>query len=129
MDIIDNMYYGFGRILLALSLADGTIDVSEIETLETKVAQVAIDHDIDLELVLITFEKWKAETSFSVDEMMAGGLHDFHLGDLHLSPQLAGIFKQIVEDIITAEKPVTKKERTLADQFLKFLAERESKAL
>lgn len=129
MEIIENMYYGFGRILLALSLADGKIDASEIAILEQRIAEVAIEKDIDLELILITFENWKKEDSFSVAEMMKGGLHDFHLGDFHLTSELAGIFRGIVEDIITAEIPVTESERKLADEFITYLAEREQNNL
>jgi hypothetical protein len=36
MNIIENMYYGFGRIVLALSLADGKVDQSEIKNVRKK---------------------------------------------------------------------------------------------
>lgn len=123
------MYYGFGRILLALSLADGKIDKSEIEALERKIARIAIENEVDLDLVLITFEKWKHENTFSVIDMMKGGLHDFHLGDFHLSPKLAELFRSITETIISAEEPITPEERKYANQFLTFLTQREKEQL
>lgn len=125
MEIIDNMYYGFGRIVLALSLADGKIDQSEIEMLENSIDEIAADRGYDLSMVTIAFQKWKTTTSFSTEEMMRGGLHDFHLGDLHLTPELASIFRSIVIDLVSAEPPITSKEQEMTQEFITYLNERE----
>tara|TARA_B110000046_G_C12997642_1_gene400744 strand:+ start:1092 stop:1481 length:390 start_codon:yes stop_codon:yes gene_type:complete len=129
MDIIENMYYGFGRIVLALSLADGKVDQSEIDMLETSIEEIAEDCGFDLSMVLTAFQQWKGMKSFSTEEMMHGGLHDFHLGDLHLTPELASIFRSIVIDVVSAEPPITEKEQEMAREFITYLNEREQKKL
>ncbi len=125
MEIVDNMYYGFGRIVLALSLADGKVDQSEIEMLEKSIDEVAEERGIDLSMVITAFQQWKTIKSFSTEEMMRGGLHDFHLGDLHLTPELASIFRAIVIDVVSAEPPITSKEQEMAREFISYLNERE----
>ncbi|NOQ74642.1 MAG: hypothetical protein GQ574_21700 [Crocinitomix sp.] len=125
MEIIDNMYYGFGRIILALSLADGKVDQSEIEMLETSIDEIAEDRGYDLSMVTTAFQQWKTVESFSTEEMMRGGLHDFHLGDLHLTTELASIFRSIVIDVVSAEPPITGKEQEMAREFISYLNERE----
>ena len=127
MDIIENMYYGFGRIVLALALADGKVDQSEIKMLETSIEEIAEDRGYDLSMVLTAFKQWKGMESFSTEEMMRGGLHDFHLGDLHLTPELASIFRSIVIDVVSAEPPITNEEQELAHGFISYLNEREQK--
>lgn len=125
MEIKEYLYYGFGRIVLALSLADGKVDASEIKSLEENIEQVAEEKGIDLSLVVTSFQQWKTLKSFSSEEMMRGGLKDFHLGDLHLSPELATIFREIVIDIVHAEAPITKEEEEMAHEFISYLSERE----
>lgn len=125
MEIIEHMYYGFGRILLALSLADGKVDQSEIESLEDNINIVAEENGIDLSMVIASFQQWKTSTGFSSEEMMRGGIKDFHLGDLHLTPELATIFRSIVIDIVSAEPPITPLENDMAREFISYLNERE----
>lgn len=125
MEIVEQMYYGFGRVLLALSLADGKVDISEIESLEDNINIVAEEKGIDLSMVIASFQQWKGTPSFSPEEMMRGGLRDFHLGDLHLTPELASIFRSIVIDIVSAEPPITTMEEEMAHEFISYLNERE----
>ena len=125
MEIVERMYYGFGRILLALSMADGHVDRTEIDSLEKSVDAAEENNNIDLTMVKTAFQQWKGTPSFSAEEMLRGGIKDFHLGDLHLTPELAGIFREVVIDIVHAEPPVTEEEHDLAQSFISYLHERE----
>lgn len=128
MENVERMYYGFGRILLALSMADGKVDRSEIEALERSVEDAAETNQIDLSMVQTAFKQWKGTPSFSAEEMLKGGIRDFHLGDLHLTPELAAIFRDMAIDLVHAESPVTAEEQEMARSFISFLHERESRA-
>lgn len=125
MEIVERMYYGFGRILLALSMADGHVNRTEIDSLEKSVDAVEENSNIDLTMVKTAFQQWKGTPNFSAEEMLRGGIKDFHLGDLHLTPELAGIFREMVIDIVHAEPPVTEEEHDLAQSFISYLHERE----
>jgi uncharacterized protein (UPF0264 family) len=128
MENIERMYYGFGRILLALSMADGKVDRSEIESLEKSVQEAADDNQLDLSMVQTAFKQWKGTPSFSAEEMLSGGIKDFHLGDLHLTPKIARIFRDMVIDLVHAESPVTPEEQEMARSFISYLHEREARA-
>ena len=79
MEIVERMYYGFGRILLALSMADGKVDRAEIDSLEKSVDSAEENHKVDLTMVKTAFQQWKGTPSFSAEEMLRGGIKDFHL--------------------------------------------------
>ena len=129
MEIVEYMYYGFGRVVLALSMADGKIDQSEIQSLEENIAIVAKENKIDLSMVTTSFQQWKNSGNYTAEEVMRAGLHDFHLGDFHLTSELASIFRAIVIDIVSAEAPITAEEEEMARNFISFLDEREKKVV
>ena len=128
MEIVDHIYYGFGKIVLAAITADGVVSKSEIDSLKRHIEKERKNPAINLtlvELVLRDYQKYHTETSI---ELLRNGLHDFHLGDAHLTPEMASAFRSIMIDVVSAEHPITKEEEKLVKEFISYLNEREKVA-
>jgi hypothetical protein len=57
--------------------------------LEKSIEEIAEDRGYDLSMAVTALKQWKGMESFSTEEMIRGGLHNFQLGDLHLTPEQA----------------------------------------
>ena len=125
MEIFENMYYGIGKVALAIAKADGEISKNEIDQLKQKVSSFAQHQGVDLSLVDITFSHFKRYESISVKSLLEQGIHDFHLGDDHLTPKLAGAFKELLISIARAQPPITMKEDLVLTSFLVYLDKRQ----
>lgn len=126
MNITENMYYGFGKVALAIAMADGQVDHNEIKFIQERIKEIDKEDHIDLSLVNIVFHDYlKNGSSFSAEEMLENGIHEFHLGDNHLTHKLAYLFRTIIRGLAESEPPTTFEENEAMQIFLKFLEDRE----
>ena len=126
MDIRENMFYGFGKVALAIALADGKVDHTEVQFIEESIKNIDKKNHIDLTLVRIVFNDYlKRGTSFTAAEILQNGIEEFHLGDNHLTHELAGIFSEVLKGLVAADNHHTIEEDEALVKFLTYLAERE----
>ena len=128
MEIVDHIYYGFGKIVLAAITVDGVVSKSEIESLKKHIEKERKNPAVNLtlvEIVLKDYQKYHRESSV---ELLKTGLHEFHLGDAHLTSEMASAFRSIMVDVVSAEHPITKEEEDLVREFISYLNEREKAA-
>lgn len=126
MDIRENMFYGFGKVALAIALADGKVDQSEVKYIHEKIRTVDADQHVDLTLVNIVFNDFlKRGTSFTPDEILKSGIKEFHLGDNHLTHELATIFSQVLKGLVESDGDHSMEEDVVLREFLTYLKERE----
>lgn len=126
MNIRENMFYGFGKVALAIALADGKVDHSEVKFMEESIQKVDTKNHIDLTLVRIVFNDYLNKgTSFSYQEILQHGIKEFHLGDNHLTHELAGIFSEILHGLVGADGHHSIEEDEALVEFLTYLSERE----
>ncbi|MEO9532765.1 MAG: hypothetical protein ABJG68_17220 [Crocinitomicaceae bacterium] len=128
MEIVDHIYYGFGKIVLAAITVDGKVSKSEIDTVKKHLDRARKNPEVNLtlvEIVLKDYQKYHTETS---KELLERGIHEFHLGDAHLTPAMASEFRSLLLDIVSAEPPITGEEEHLVKEFITYLNERERAA-
>lgn len=125
MEIHENMYYGVGKVALAIAKADGEITTKEIVALKEKLKETEAAVGVDLELINITFEYFKKYEKATAKDLLEEGIHNFHLGDDHLTPKLAKGFKHLLITIAAAQPPITVEEDMVLTKFLDYLESRE----
>ena len=124
MEISENMYYGMGQIALAMAMADGHVDSKEAIALEKRIDKINTESAYDLSMVATTFKQQKKDNTFTSSELLKEGIRNFHLGDAHLTAELADLFLQIIIDLATAEWPIVPEEKEIATEFIDFLKKR-----
>lgn len=128
MEIVDHIYYGFGKIVLAAITVDGKIDKSEVASLKRHLDKAKQNSKVNLTLVELVFRDYKDYSTDSSLELLKAGIHDFHLGDAHLTSEMASTFRSILIDVVSAEPPITEEEEKLVKEFIVYLNERERAA-
>lgn len=128
MEIVDHIYYGFGKIVLAAITVDGKVDKSEFASLQRHLDKAKKSSDVNLTLVELVFRDYKKYHNGTSEELLKSGIHDFHLGDAHLTPEMASAFRSILIDVVSAEPPITGEEEKLVKEFITYLNERERAA-
>mgnify|MGYP000046818470 CR=1 FL=1 len=124
MEIKENMYYGVGKVALAIAKADGEINASEIEALKEITKETEEKLKVDLGLIYITFQYFKKYND-PIDQLVDEGIHNFHLGDDYLTPKLARSFRHLLVEIAKAQPPITEEEDVALTKFLNYLELRE----
>jgi len=124
MEIHENMYYGIGKIALAVAKADGEITRNEFIQLKDCVKQTEEELKVDLGLLEIAFQYFQKYDGIPVKTLIEEGIHDFHLGDDHLTPKLAESFKTLLIKVAEAQPPITVEEDVVLIKFIDFLESR-----
>lgn len=124
MEIIENMYYGIGQVALAIALADDTVERNEIEAIENTLLNIQKEKNVDLGAVLDSFKINARDKELSSDELLEKGIKNFHLGDLHLTEELAKLFSDVLIALANEKKGKATKERDLLKSFLSYLGDR-----
>jgi len=125
MEIVEYMYAGFGKILLSIALADGTIDTEELNELDKMIRTEQEEYKIDLTVTKIVFKSNKYLKTENPLQLLEDGIKEFHLGDHHLTPKLAASFRRLIFKTAKAKPPVTEEEKHALLEFLNYLNERE----
>lgn len=125
MEIHENMYYGIGKVVLAIAKADGTVSSTEIGALKTFVLDTEKELSVDLSLVYISFEYFRKYDNMKISDLLEEGIHNFHLGDDHLTPKLAKAFKTLLVKVAEAQPPITVDEDVILTKFIDYLEMRE----
>lgn len=128
MEIVDHIYYGFGKVVLAAITVDGKVDKSEVESLQRHLDKAKKNSNVNLTLVELVFRDYQKYHNDSSIELLKAGIHDFHLGDAHLTSEMASVFRSILVDVVSAEPPITDEEEKLVKDFITYLNERERAA-
>lgn len=124
MEIIENMYYGIGKVALAIALADGKLDLTEVDALEDHIAEIGDKTNYNIDTIVTSFRINSKDDSIDSQTLLKSGIESFHLGDLHLNTELANIFLEVLNKVARAKSANRFAKDDVLVSFMSYLKDR-----
>lgn len=123
MDAFTHLFYGFGQIVYAVSLADGKVQKEEEKKMHEIVLRNLEAKKIQFDYSDIIFKILKKDDVLNTDQAYEEGIQNMKLGDHLLSAELKNTFIDIMEEIAQSFPPKTSEEQSLISRFKEDLSQ------